>query len=197
MEIILQENYPSLGYVGDRVSVKGGFARNFLIPRGIALEASTRNERLLKHKMQHIMAKRVRMRSEAEALAKQLGACLLEFTLKMSEGGRSFGAITSRDVEAALKAKGFELDRRQIKLTETLRKAGDYQISIKLHAEVTALVPAKLVAEVAEAKSAKDGAKEAKKPKTRRTKKTEGADDAAGGEEAAAETSKAGAKDKE
>ncbi|MBX7144750.1 MAG: 50S ribosomal protein L9 [Oligoflexia bacterium] len=175
MEVILQENYPSLGYVGDRVSVKGGFARNFLIPRGIAVEASMRNERLLKHRLQHIIAKRIRMRSEAEAFAKQLGETRLEFTLKMSDGGKSFGAITSRDVEAGLKAKGIEVDRRQIRLTETLRKAGDYQVAVKLHAEVSAMVPVKLIAEINEPKAAKDGGKELKKGKGRRSaKKTEG-----------------------
>ena len=147
MEVILQENFPSLGYVGDRVNVKGGFARNFLIPRGIAIEASTRNERVLKHRLQHVMAKRIRLKSEAEALGKQLAETSLEFTLKMGEAGKSFGSVTSRDVETALKAKGFEIDRKQVRLTDTLRKAGDFKVSIKLHADVTISVPVKVISE--------------------------------------------------
>lgn len=147
MEVILQENFPSLGYVGDRVNVKGGFARNFLIPRGIAIEASSRNERVLKHRLQHVMAKRIRLKSEAEALGKQLAETSLEFTLKMGEAGKSFGSVTSRDVETALKAKGFEIDRKQIRLTDTLRKAGDFKVAIKLHAEVTISVPVKVISE--------------------------------------------------
>ncbi len=161
MEVILQENYPSLGYVGDRVNVKGGFARNFLIPRGIAIEASSRNERVLKHRLQHVMAKRVRLKSEADALAKQLSETALEFTLKMGEAGKSFGSVTSRDVETALKAKGFEVDRKQIRLTESLRKAGDFTVAVKLHAEVSATVPVKVISEAAPAAAAegKEGRK--------------------------------------
>lgn len=147
MEVILQENYPSLGYVGDRVNVKGGFARNFLIPRGIAIEASSRNERVLKHRLQHVMAKRIRLKSEAEALGNQLGEALLEFTLKIGEAGKSFGSVTSRDIETALKAKGFEIDRKQIRMTETFRRAGEYKVAVKLHAEVTASVPVKVISE--------------------------------------------------
>jgi large subunit ribosomal protein L9 len=172
MEVILQENYPSLGYVGDRVSVKGGFARNFLIPRGLALEASSRNERLLKHKLQHVMAKRMRMRTEAEEFAKKLGGIVLSFTLKMSDGGKSFGAITSKDVEAAFSAAGHPVDRKQIKMTETLRRAGEFTVSVKLHAEVTAQVPVKIAAEVAEVKaSRKDVDGEPKKGRGRKKAK--------------------------
>jgi large subunit ribosomal protein L9 len=189
MEVILQENYPSLGYVGDRVSVKGGFARNFLIPRGIAVEASTHNERVLKHRMQHIMAKRIRLKSEAEALAQQLAGATLEFTLKMSDSGKSFGSVTTRDIEAALKAKGFAVDRKQIRVTDTFRKAGEYKIGVKLHAEVTASVPVKVTSEVTETKTA--DAKEARRGRGKR--KAEGDAEAteavaAGTTEAAAET---------
>jgi large subunit ribosomal protein L9 len=172
MEVILQENYPSLGYVGDRVEVKGGFARNFLIPRGIALEASSRNERLLKHKMQHVMAKRMRMRSEAEEMAKKLASVALSFTLKMSEGGKSFGAITSKDVEAALQAAGHQIDRRQIRMTDTLRKVGEFTVNVKLHAEVIAQIPVKVSAEAAPAKAArKEGDAEGKKGRGRKKAK--------------------------
>lgn len=187
MEVILQENYPSLGYVGDRVSVKGGFARNFLIPRGLALEASSRNERLLKHKLQHVMAKRLRMRSEAEEFAKKLGSIVLSFTLKMSDGGKSFGAITSKDVEAAFSAAGHPVDRKQIKMTETFRRAGEYSVSVKLHAEVMAQVPVKVAAEVPEVKaSRKDGEGEAKKGRGRKRAKDADAGEASAKEDSAA-----------
>lgn len=181
MEVILQENYPSLGYVGDRVMVKGGFARNFLIPRGIAVEASTRNERVLKHRMQHIMAKRIRMRGEAEALAKQLADVVLEFTLKTSESGKTFGSITSRDIETALKAKGFAIDRKQIRVTDALRKAGEFKASIKLHAEVNAPIGVKIVSEAPPASTVSD-----KEGKRARNKKKAAAEESTEGVEAAA-----------
>lgn len=184
MDVILQENYPSLGYVGDRVNVKGGFARNFLIPRGIAVEASSRNERVLKHRLQHIMAKRIRLKAEAEALGKQLADSSLEFTLKMSDSGKSFGSVTSRDVETALKAKGFEIDRKQIRLTETLRKAGDFKVSVKLHSEVTIAIPVRVTSEVAEVK--KTEAKESKKSRSKK-QAAEASDEAAPAADEAAE----------
>lgn len=162
MEIILQENFPSLGYVGDKVSVRGGYARNFLIPRGIAVESSKHSEKLLKHRMQHIMAKRLRMRSEAEALAKQLAEVSLEFTLRMSDGGKSFGSITTKDIEAMLVTKGHKIDRRQIKLTDTIRKTGDYKASVKLHPEVNAEITIKVSSEVQETKPSKTETKRAK-----------------------------------
>lgn len=167
MDVILQENFPSLGYVGDRVAVKGGYARNFLIPRGIAVEASSRNERLLKHRLQHIMAKRIRMKGEAEVLAQKLSENPLDFTLKMSDSGKSFGSITARDIEAALKAKGFELDRKQIRITEALRKAGEFKVFVKLHAEVTASVAVRIGSEAPEVKE-RSSEKDAKKPRGRK-----------------------------
>lgn len=170
MDVILQSDFPSLGYVGDRVAVKPGYARNFLIPRGLAVEASSANARLLKHRMDGINAKKMKLKVEAEALAAKLGAVSLDFTIKMGGGGRSFGAITVKDVDAALKTLGFELDKKQIKLLEPFKKPGEYKINIKLHSEVTAVVNAKVAAEVVEKKAAEEG-----EAKPKRSRKAEAA----------------------
>lgn len=154
MDVILQSDFPSLGYVGDRVSVKPGYARNFLIPRGLAVEASSVNARLLKHRMDGINAKKMKLKVEAEALAAKLNAVTLDFTIKMGGGGRSFGAITVKDVDVSLKALGFELDKKQIKLLEPFKRPGEYKVNVKLHSEVTAVVNAKVVAEAVEKKAA-------------------------------------------
>ena len=121
MEVILREDYISLGYIGDTVRVRRGFARNFLIPRGIAVEASSVNDRQLKHKLSAITAQRIKKKSEADAFGKVLEQVTVEFTLKVGAKGKSFGSVTSRDVETSLKALGYDVDRRQIRIAETIK----------------------------------------------------------------------------
>jgi large subunit ribosomal protein L9 len=161
MEVILREDYISLGYIGDTVKVRRGFARNFLIPRGIAVEASSGNERQLKHKLSAIVAKRVKKKAEAEAFAKVLGQVTVEFTIKVGAKGKSFGAVTSRDVEASLKALGYAVDRRQIRINETIKGPGVYTVEVKLHSEVTVPVQVKVIA--AQAPVSAEGSEKGKK----------------------------------
>jgi len=166
MEIILQQDFPALGYVGDTVKVRPGYARNFLIPRGLAVEASSINERLLKHRLTAINGKKVKLRAQAQEIVTRMQSVVLEFTLKIGAGGRSFGAVSARDVEAQLKEKGFELDRRQIKLLEPLRKAGEFKVQVKLHSEVSANIPVIVRAEAPKVEAAAEG--EAKTERRRR-----------------------------
>lgn len=154
MEIILQEDFPQLGYVGDRFKVKAGFARNFLIPRGIAVAASSRQGDVIKHKVSIINLKKTRLKKVAEELAERLQAVSLEFVLKAGAGGKTFGSVTSRDIEAELLKKGFELDRKQIRLVESLKVAGEHKVEIKLHSEVVASVSIVIIAEKSAARSA-------------------------------------------
>ena len=137
MEVILQENYPSLGYVGDRVTVKRGFARNYLLPRGIAIEVSSQSAKELRHKVEIIEAKKKRLKLDAEQEAEKLAIARLEFTLKVGKGGKAFGSITSRDIETALKAQGFEITRKQIRLAEPIKTVGETKIEVKLHSDVS------------------------------------------------------------
>jgi len=146
MEVILREDFLPLGYVGDTVKVKRGFARNFLIPRGVAIESSSQNERALKHKLSAIVAKRVKKKAEAEAFGNTLSQIIVEFTLKMGAGGKSFGAITARDVEGALKNLGYGVDRRQIRLLEVIKTPGQHKAEVKLHSEVIVSLQIKVIA---------------------------------------------------
>lgn len=145
MEVILREDFLTLGYVGDTVKVRRGFARNYLIPRGIAVEASSGNERQLKHKLSAIIAKRMKKKTEAEEFGKVLSQVSVELKLKVGAQGKSFGAITSKDIEAGLKDLGYDVDRRQIKLADPIRSAGSYDVEIKLHSEVSVSVQVKIV----------------------------------------------------
>lgn len=168
MEVILREDYISLGYIGDTVKVRRGFARNFLIPRGIAVEASSGNERQLKHKLSAIVAKRVKKKAEAEAFAKVLGQVTVEFTLKVGAKGKSFGTVTSRDVEASLKALGYEVDRRQIRINETIKGPGVYAVEVKLHSEVLVPVQVKVIAAQPPVTPASEGGAEKGKRRSRK-----------------------------
>lgn len=187
MEVILREDYISLGYIGDTVRVRRGFARNYLIPRGIAVEASSQNERALTHKLGSIMAKRIKKKAEAEAFGKVLEQVTVEFTLKVGAKGKSFGSVTTRDIEASLKALGYEIDRRQIRLAETIKGPGVYKVEVKLHSEVTVAVQVKVIAAQAPVSAA--GAQEKGKRKSK-AKRDEDVDSVEGEEtvEVAADT---------
>lgn len=144
VQVILVEDYPSLGHVGDVVNVAAGYARNFLIPLGKAVDASSRNGKQLAHKMVAIQAKRTKLKAQAESFGKVLASKPLEFTLKVGEAGKTFGAVTSRDLEAAFKAIGHDINKKQIKLNEPLKSAGEYQIDVKVHADVLVAVTVKV-----------------------------------------------------
>ena len=147
MEIVLVENFPSLGYVGDRVSVKPGYARNFLFPRKIAVEVTSRRARTLKHVLAGVNAKRIKLRKEAEEFASRLKQVRLDFTLKIGGGGRSFGAITARDIEMALKAQEILVNRKQVRLPEPIKTVGSHQVEIKLHSDVLAPITISVIAD--------------------------------------------------
>lgn len=169
MQVILKEDFAALGYIGDTVSVRRGYARNYLIPRGIALEVSGSNSRVVKHYLTAIASKRAKLKAEAEALSKQISTVVIEFTLKMGERGRAFGSITAKDVVDALAAKGHIVDRRRVKFGDAIRAAGDHTVFVKLHAEVSVPVTVRVLEEKVVA--AKDDGDEGKAKRRRGGKK--------------------------
>jgi len=146
MEVILKEDFLSLGYIGDTVNVKRGYARNYLIPRGLAVEASNKNDSVLKHKLAGIISKRVKKKAEAEEFGKILQQVTVEFTIKVGSQGKSFGSVTAKDIEASLQTLGYKVDRRQIRIADQIRAAGTYTVDVKLHSEVTVPVQVKVIA---------------------------------------------------
>ena len=147
MDVVLQENYPSLGYVGDLVKVKRGFARNFLIPRGIAVDANSSGAKILNHKLFAINAKKAKLKAEAETYAKILDSVALDFTLKAGDQGRSFGSVTAKDIETALKARGYVVDKKQVRIIDPIRTGGTFKVTVKLHSEVSAQITLNVTAE--------------------------------------------------
>lgn len=150
MEIILAKNYPSLGFIGDRVTVKNGYGRNYLIPEGIGVEATSRNARQLNHRMKQIDAARAKAKAEAEEVAARMKSTPIEFTLKIGEQGKSFGSLGARDIENFLKEKGFEVTRKQIVLNEQIKSGGTFDFDVKLHSDVIVQLKAKVTVELPE-----------------------------------------------
>ena len=144
MDIILIEDFPALGYVGDKVTVKRGYARNYLIPRGVGIEANSRNAKVLTHQLQMVGARRQKRKAEAEVLAAKMAKEELSFQVRVSEGGRSFGSVTTKEIEAVLKEKGYTVDRKQIKLVDQLKSVGTHSVQVKLHSEVIVTIPVTL-----------------------------------------------------
>lgn len=186
MEVILQENYPSLGYVGDRVKVRPGYARNFLVPRGIAVEATSRNAKLLQHRVAAIQAKKAKLKNAAAEFGKKFEGLTLEFTLKLGEQGKSFGSISTKDIDAALKKQGIEVERKQIRIPDAIRTPGEHKAEVKLHAEVIIPLAIKVIQEKAPEKSAEAG-----EGRKRRRGKDKGAEEAVAAEAAAPEAEEA------
>ncbi|MGI6525090.1 MAG: 50S ribosomal protein L9 [Bdellovibrionota bacterium] len=166
MEVLLMQDFPRLGFIGERMNVKNGYARNFLIPRGIAIEASSRNAKELQHRIAMINARKAKRKAEAMEILDRIQQVTLEFKLKFAEEGKSFGSVGARDIELALEANGFKVDRKQLVLPESIRTVGDYEVGVKLHSEVEAKVKVKVIAEKiveAKAKDAQVGRKQRRK----------------------------------
>ena len=139
MEVLLVEDYPVLGYVGDTVQVRNGYARNYLIPRGIAVDFGSRRAKEFQHILTGVTAKRARLRGEAEELGKKVSGERLAFELKVGSGGKAFGSIGVRDILKQMQEKGYALDKKQVRLSDTIKTAGEFEAQIQLHSDV--LVP--------------------------------------------------------
>jgi large subunit ribosomal protein L9 len=140
MQIILQEDVEKLGNRGQVVEVAEGYARNYLLPRKIALEASAGNLKRLE-KMRVVFAKKEAVeRDDAQKLAELLASVTLEFTRRAGENDQLFGSVTSADVSEALAAQGYTVDKRKIVLPEAIKVVGEFEVPLKLHREVGANV---------------------------------------------------------
>jgi len=154
-KILLREDIENLGGRGEVVKVKAGYARNFLLPKGIATLATKGNVKQIDRERESLLKKAATEKSTAEAQAEQMGNLSLTFERKAGKDGTLFGSVTSMDVAEALQAKGYEIDRRKIVLKDTIKETGDYTVNVKLHREVTLEIPVTVTAEGGAEKSAK------------------------------------------
>ena len=140
MEVILKEDVQKLGHRGDVVKVSDGYGRNFLLPRKLAIEATTGNRAVIEEMRAAAERRSVREKADAEGLAKQFDNVHLTFLRKVGEREHLFGSVTSADIAQELEARGFNVDRRKIQLDEPLKTLGDFNVEIKLHRDVSAAV---------------------------------------------------------
>lgn len=137
MKVILLEDIDALGKMGDTVKVKDGYARNYLIPRNLALPATARNLKAQEHQLRDIERKRTKIVSDAQSLAEKIAGVSLTFTRKTGEKGRLFGSVTNMDIAEALGEKGLTVDRKDILLAEPIKSLGEFDVQVKLHHDVT------------------------------------------------------------
>ena len=140
MKIILKEDYESLGKSGEVIIVKNGFARNYLIPKGVAYQATKGNLRRFEEEKKHIIVITEKEKRQAEQLADMLEKVSCTISVAVGEEDKLFGSVTSQDINESLIEKGIEIDKRKIQLEEPIKNLGIYSIPVKLHPEVTATV---------------------------------------------------------
>lgn len=147
MEVILREDVKSLGKAGALVRVKPGYARNFLLPQGLAYEATDGNKKRIEAESKARGARAAQDRMEAQATAARLGAVAITITAKAGEGDRLFGSITAQDIADQLAKAGHPVDKRKIELTHPIKQLGEHTVPVRLHSEVQAAVRVTVVPE--------------------------------------------------
>lgn len=147
IQVVLQQDIPSLGKSGEVVKVRPGYARNYLIPRQMALPATARNIAKLEHDKAVAAARAAKLRAEAQQIAEKITAIKVEIGRKVGEGDRLFGSVTAKDIAAALEAQGIVIDRKKIALDEPLKALGEFEVVAKLAPEVEATIKVAVVAE--------------------------------------------------
>ena len=137
MEVILRQAVDKLGHPGDIVKVSAGYARNFLLPKRMAVVATDSNKKIVEQEKQSHLRKEAKAAGEAQDLSKLLTALTLTVSRKAGEGDHLFGSVTANDVADLLAAQNFTIDRRKIQLEDPIRTLGEHKIAVKLHREVT------------------------------------------------------------
>jgi large subunit ribosomal protein L9 len=175
-KVLLRDDIETLGGRGEIVKVRAGYARNYLLPQGLATLATKGNIKQVENERTALLKKAAVEKSTADAQADQMKNISLAFERKAGDNGILFGSVTSMDIAEALKAQGYEIDRRKIVLKDAIKETGDYTVTVKLHREVPLQIPITVKAEGAE-ETAEDG-KKGKKAKGEKT--SEAAEETAG-----------------
>jgi large subunit ribosomal protein L9 len=147
MEVILREHVDNLGRRGDVVKVASGYARNFLLPRKLALAVNEANKRQIERERKNAEVRELEEKTQAEAFAARLAEAEISIARRVGEHDALYGSVTSADIAAALAAKGFEIDKRKITLAEPIKALGEVTVPVKIHRDVTAQVKVSVVAE--------------------------------------------------
>lgn len=147
MNVVLKEDILKLGKMGDVIRVRDGYARNYLLPRGLVLIANSKNVRSLEHEKRVIAARRDHVVKDAQSLSEKLTALALTIPARIGEEGKLFGSVTNIHIEKALIEKGFHVERRKIDLPQPIKAVGDYEVPVRLASDVVANVKVSVVSE--------------------------------------------------
>jgi large subunit ribosomal protein L9 len=147
MKVILKEDVKSIGNIGQIIDVADGFARNYLVPKGLAVEANTKNIKSLEHEKRVIQEKARKIRMSAQDIAGRISNTAVIIKAKAGEEGKLFGSVTSMDIAEQLTNAGIDIDKKKISLDEPIRRIGSYTVNIKLHSDVSAQVNVQIVEE--------------------------------------------------
>ena len=147
MEVILREDIDRLGHRGDVVKVAPGYARNFLLPKKLAVAATESNKKIVEQERQAHLRKEAKLKTEAEDLSKLLGGVTLTISQKAGENDQLFGSVTAKDVAEALEKKNFTIDRRKVLLDEPIKQLGEHRVQVRLHRDVTSEITVNVVKE--------------------------------------------------
>lgn len=147
MEVILKEDIPNLGKIGEVVRVRDGYARNYLLPRGLVLLANKKNLKTFEHQKRLVADQKQKVLRKAQSLGDQIAAVSLVIPVRTGEEGKLFGSVTNIHIEKALKAKGLDIDRRKINLQGPIRNLGDFEVPIRLAADLTVPLKVSVISE--------------------------------------------------
>lgn len=145
MEVILREDIASLGARGALVKVADGFARNFLLPKRLAVAATAANKKIVEQEKEAHLRREAKAAGEAQDLARLMTGTVLKFRHRVGENDQLFGSVTAKDIADALEAQKFHIERRKVQLEDPIRTLGEFEVTLRLHREVT--VPIKVVVE--------------------------------------------------
>lgn len=147
MKVILKQNVSSLGKAGDLVKVSDGYARNLLIPKGLAIEANEKNIKTFEHEKKNILQRAEKEQKAAQDQAAKLSSVVLTIARKVGDQDKIFGSVTSKDIEMALQEKGFAIDRKMIVHDEQIKSLGEFKVKIKLHGGIEAEIKLNVIGE--------------------------------------------------
>jgi large subunit ribosomal protein L9 len=147
MKVILKEDVKNMGNMGQIIDVAAGFARNYLVPRGLAIEANVKNVKSLEHEKRVIQEKAKKIKNQAQDFAGKVSGKTVIIKAKAGEEGKLFGSVTTMDIAEQLKSEGIDIDRKKISLDEPIKRLGSYSVKVKVHPEISAEVNVQVVEE--------------------------------------------------
>jgi large subunit ribosomal protein L9 len=147
MKVILKEDVKNIGSMGQILDVADGFARNYLVPRGLAMEANVKNVKSLEHAKRVVQEKAKKVKGQAEDLSTRIANITVMIKAKAGEEGKLFGSVTTMDIAEQLKNEGIDIDKKKISLDEPIKRLGTYTVNIKLHPEVSTPVQVEVIEE--------------------------------------------------